>query len=751
MTGNIDMGLKRLKQCGEPLEIYDASRLLENTKIGQTSLQYSIPIMTSNVTGSYACSVTPSFDGQNVYKVFDRNVLTEWKMDANTFTILLQSSTSIFDIDAIRIIKTGTIIGMTINIGTGSAVTKVAEIDTVDDDGIFYLSSRYAATNVTFRFATSGGAIYEIQMLSGTLNVGKELLCHMTNNPLSVPNQSFVNNYIDGIVSYISPSYATVAFTASSTAGYICVASDQLPSNPGWYALDRQANTFWVCQGIGSQTLDITCPSLVTINAVQIMGRVDDSSDNFDRWSIEAFDGSTWTELLSVQSPPPNRLTTYTFDTVELVDTYRFIGTCATNKASVGLTSLNYTFNSINCNDNRLTNVQAALNNSDAVNRAQLNIGLNARLPLTGGLMSGNILFTSGQRSIVISETPGNYTFPMSLAQSFFANAKQFAISNILSNPLAYLVLNVSETSTTPTESEIAATFSLLTVTGNMPARQGSPDFMEFTLQSPANDEITVTGAGVNQAYVINGLFLVTNEGFDSSPSYQYTVTVHIGGTSSYVETFTFTDTNWRVVEFAIRRVMSTESVTVTIATTNAASGLTLLGGILTFASVTTSNQAFEALQMLRESFGTFDIASSPTLPTTAGSVPHIIAERLSVIPVNIGAYISYDSNTRIATLSSNTLNTVWRISVVLNIQSSSTSSSVIYLQICSTTQIIAVRSLTTNERRSTSIPSHDTLTFNDIMEIGPAIRPLYIRAYASASNIHVIGGYMELIRLPII
>lgn len=743
MFGDISMGGKRIKLLGDHESVTDAAQYLDVLAIGNVKMTNSIPIMTANTTGTWAASVTPAFDATNVYRMFDRNESTRWDMGSNTYTILIQTAGNSVPVDQLRIIKSGTMLNCRIRIGEGSVTTLVGDITSVDDEGILNFGSRYNMSQATVQFATSGGFISEMQFLSGVVDIGKELVCHETENPLSVASRSYVDNFVNGLTSYISASYATPAFTAPTTDGYISLASDQVSSNPGWYCLDRKSTTYWICTGVvGLQTIQISFPTAVLIATVQIQGRYDALEDNFDSWSIKGYDDTTdtWDILLSVATPPPQTLTTYQLVTPGVYQIYSFEGLCSTPKTSTGLTTLNYTFGSINCNGYRLARVAGGVDQTDAVNRAQLNNVQNSCLALTGGTMTGDIYFSSGNRGVVLTQVPTKYYYPLSQLQAFQESVANTVLTNIVPNQQSYIVVDVIPTATTDTDFSVAVNLKLPTgITGNVPLLKGSVDNILFELVG--TDEIAVSGAATNSEIMINGFFITSNDGFDTDPTTVNTVALNIGSTV-YTDQFYFPiGVNYHISRFFAKVPFTGTAFTIQL--TIETSALAPTRGIEMFAgsfSATSVDNSVANLFALAQSSLDSTVASI-SVPTSSGPLPYPVAERLNLTISHSGTYVSWNSASRTLNLIA-TGNSKWFVLVELDIANNNAAPSDITLEAYTIDNLVVYSRVVTVNKRSSTPPSiaHTPATFSGVI-VTTDSSVLYFRARASTSDISIGRG----------
>lgn len=769
MFGDLSMQSKRIRLLGDGQDIKDAANLLYVQQIGRVTTTSSTPIFTSNTTGSWGCSVSSSSppvpDPAGLYRIFDQNPATSWSATASTYTITIQNAGAAVLTDQLRIQKTGNMTNFRVRIGSSSVSTQVAYIDTVDDDGFFQFSQTYSMTSAVITFATGGCVINEVSFTRGRVDIGKELTCHDGTSPSSVPTRSYIDNLFTSLTSYISPSYVLPMFTDSITDGNTSLASDQLPSNPGWFALDRKASTSWICTGaVGSTTLDVTLTAPKTITAVQILGRLDDA--NFDFWEIQGYDEdiSAYVTLLSITSSPTTTLKSYLLTTPDAYTTYRFVGTNSSQKTSAGLSILNYTYSAIECNSNRLSNISDGTNQSDATSLRQLQAVSNSKLSLSGGLMTGNLYFESGLRSVVIDDTPSKFDFPLSVYQT----VKQLALymGNSIANryPRAFLILECNTAETTPTDPTVAVSFTPASGSGNMLPSRGDPSWLEFSLTE--TDLVTILGASTDEpSYAIQVLLLVTNDGFDPSSSLTHTVSVVFGNGFIYNDQFSFEPgSNYHLTSFYIGFAFTTTTTCQLLLKPGGTSGggnggLKVLCGSMAFcSSESTPSINTLAVETMTKEMGKSYLTGSilaQTISTYAGIIPHAPLECLAINVLSTGSNVSWNATDRRIGCLYSLSNSLWKLNIIATFKNETDIAAIITIQIvnASANAVIAVVTLPAiNRRINPSTPSlterSHTHVFEPIKAGGNLPTNVYIRMYCSNSIVSLEGGSIVITRL---
>lgn len=647
LTGDLNFGNNKIIKLGDPSVPSDGARFLDVQALGKVTTQIDLPVFTGVVTGNWSVGISPAVDQLNVWKIYDRNNNTFWECTntiVTSYSITLQAFNNAFlECDRISLVKSGVITNFRVTINGSD---RVAQINTPDDEGTFALGARYIMSFVQLTFTASPGAkIYTVNYLKQQADMGQVVTVHTSNLPNTVVTKNYVDGNVLPLLSFVNTAYVLPIFTGPTMPGFTATASSEVFTNPGWKCLDRNPATYWSCSDNTEVTLIIQLTNQAAqALTVQLQGRIDDVTQNFDSWILSgSTDGVAYVDLASDISVPLELTNIPLTGITALYSYYKFTGlNSAPGNKTCGLSILNLTYGAITLNDYRISSLADPLDPLDAVNKQYVD-----------GLTNTNTLIT---------------------AYSYTVNAMAYSAACVSPRRLI-----ASAISGTP-----------LTNTTNILWQQGLPDMQLFDIVTDPYSMLPGVTAFVSMDGGNRCLASISVQIYEDGTNTADNYSIYYqtsDGPATEQEGPPVTKVTASQKYLVLSGVFQTGDKVNPIAISfqvRKNGGLSPLLNCSVVAGITTLTSDYAAVTSARigtEHSAELNSVATYTLPVNSFLPPFIVADRLEISSTRLGINFDYNSANRVVTF---TLPGRYLVSLVVNLTNTLTSTASIDILVCS-------------------------------------------------------------------
>lgn len=393
MLVDLKMGKKRILELGNAIEATDAPNKKQLDYIANVEIPFKSANMTSNTTPSPFLASAP-IESSSAWKAFSASEFYQ----ANTTSQDISLTLDFGSVQRINYVE--------------FELSSICDSITLFDDNNTVIDSK-SLTGGTVLWKFSDVSTHSLRVLivqvDELVRVSKTVIGLRTVNFQSATlvqtygssvaeavNIAYLNDALQPITSSIVPVYVNPPMTSDSTpAPYSVECSvNALATHEPYMAYDYNFNTNFkaVAPSVSAISIAVNVPEPVAIAAFEVAGASDDLNITTNKFVLVGVKPDLSTETLYTKNTPlPQGPEIYQIQSDSVFVSFELYLFPIRAGVVVALNMCNIFTKAISVAGRRIVSVGDPINSTDVANRRFVDNGLDARLPLNGGTMVGNI------------------------------------------------------------------------------------------------------------------------------------------------------------------------------------------------------------------------------------------------------------------------------------------------------------------------------------------------------------------------